>query len=156
MKKVLYTVAIAAMLFSCGNEETSEKITTDVVNNPNTAATTEALVDVNSDVPKMVFEEEVYDFGTISQGEKAKFSYNFKNEGTADLIITSAKGSCGCTVPSWPKEPIAPGASATIDVVFDSNGKKGVQNKKVTIVANTMPATNVVALKGEVLAPETK
>jgi hypothetical protein len=155
MKKVLYTVAIAAMLFSCGNEESKEQITTDVVNNPSTAAT-DASADTNTDVPKMVFEEEVYDFGTISQGEKAAFSYNFTNEGTSELIITSAKGSCGCTVPSWPKEPIAPGASATIDVVFDSNGKKGVQNKKVTIVANTMPATNVVALKGEVLAPETK
>ena len=153
MKKILYTVAIAGMLFSCGNES-EETITTDVVNNPNTAS--EAPVESNQDMPTMVFAEEVYDFGTISQGEKVSYSYKFKNEGTANLIISSAKGSCGCTVPSWPKEPIAPGTEAAIDVVFDSNGKKGKQHKKVTIVANTIPATNVIALKGDVVAPETK
>lgn len=153
MKKVLLTVAVACTMFACQNE--AKEVTTDVVNNPNTAAEG-AAAEESKDMPKMVFASEVYDFGTVSQGEKVQFSYSFKNEGTTDLIITSAKGSCGCTVPQWPKEPIAPGAEGKIDVVFDSNGKSGKQHKKVTIVANTVPATNVVALKGEVVAPETK
>lgn len=152
-KKVFIVAALAVTLFSCGGDA-EQKITTEVVNNPNSA--TENNAEQNQDMPKMVFTEEVYDFGTISQGEKVSYSYKFKNEGTADLVITSAKGSCGCTVPSWPKEPIAPGDEGTIDVVFDSNGKKGQQHKKVTIVANTMPATNVIALKGEVNAPDVK
>lgn len=159
MKKVFLSAAVVGLLFTACNDAKEEAkqeegaaITTDVVNNPNTAS--EAPEAASEDVPKMVFAEELYDFGSVSQGEKVQYSYEFKNEGKTDLIITSAKGSCGCTVPSWPKEPIAPGASGKIDVVFDSNGKSGKQHKKVTIVANTMPATNVVALKGEVIAPE--
>ena len=150
MKKVFFTVIVASVLISCGNGE-EQQISSDVVNNPITASSEQ---DKTAEMPSMVFQEEVYDFGTISQGEKVSYSYKFKNEGTADLIITSAKGSCGCTVPSWPKAPISPGDEGQIDVVFDSNGKKGQQHKKVTIVANTMPATNVIALKGEVKAPE--
>src|SRR5690606_34200408 len=99
------------------------------------------------------FEEEIFDFGTITQGEKVTHTYKFKNTGDNDLLIVSAKGSCGCTVPKWPKEPIAPGATGNIEVVFDSDGKSGRQHKKVTIVANTHPATTIIALKGDIVAP---
>jgi hypothetical protein len=117
-------------------------------------ATASGESDQETEKPKMVFEEERYDFGTINQGEKVSHSFKFKNEGDADLIIASARGSCGCTVPSWPKEPIPPGGEGVIDVVFDSNGKRGKQHKTVTVVANTIPATNVVAITGEVVIPE--
>jgi hypothetical protein len=69
------------------------------------------------------------------------------------LIITSAKGSCGCTIPEYPTDPIAPGEEGIIDVVFNSDGKSGQQNKKVTIVANTVPNTTVLAINGMVEVP---
>lgn len=150
MKRIIFSVAIVGlMLGSCGDGE--EKLSTDIVTNPATASG-----DENAAMPKMTFENDLYDFGEITQGEKVSYSYMFKNEGEADLVITSAQGSCGCTVPTWPKEPIGPGESGQIDVVFDSNGKSGKQHKKVTIVANTSPSTNVVALTGSVIAPEEK
>lgn len=151
MKKVIVTIAVLGMLFT-GCEEGEKQISTDVVAND---ATAEEGV-VSAAMPKMKFEEDLYDFGEISQGEKVSFSYTFKNVGDADLVITSAQGSCGCTVPTWPKEPIKAGATGKIDIVFDSNGKSGKQHKKVTIVANTTPATNVVALTGSVVAPAEK
>ncbi|MDQ3192310.1 MAG: DUF1573 domain-containing protein, partial [Bacteroidota bacterium] len=95
-----------------------------------------------------------YDFGVITQGEKISFSYKFKNTGKTNLIITSAKGSCGCTVPEYPKKPIAPNGEGKIEVVFDSDGKSGKQNKTVTILSNTYPATTVLNLTGEIIAPE--
>lgn len=100
------------------------------------------------------FSETEFDFGTIDSGDKVTHEYRFKNTGTEPLIINSAKGSCGCTVPSWPKEPVAPGADAVISVQFDSKGKSGAQNKKVTITANTNPQQSFIYLKGNVNAPQ--
>ena len=100
------------------------------------------------------FDEESYDFGEISQGEKVEHRFTFTNKGDADLIISSATGSCGCTVPSYPKEPVKPGETSEILVVFDSNGKKGAQHKRVTVVANTNPNKTVIAVMTNVLAPK--
>ena len=80
----------------------------------------------------------------------------FENTGKTDLIITSATATCGCTVPKWPKKPIKPGEKASIEVIFDSEHKNGQQNKQVTIIANTYPSTNMVALQGKVIAPKTE
>ncbi|MGY8954521.1 MAG: DUF1573 domain-containing protein, partial [Flavobacteriales bacterium] len=106
-----------------------------------------------SGAPVMEFEKEIFDFGTIAQGEKVNFIYKFTNTGDADLIISSAKGSCGCTVPDWPKQPIAPGEVSEIKVVFNSDGKSGNQHKDVSINANTQPALNKIAFKGIVEVP---
>ena len=100
---------------------------------------------------KMSFTEETYDFGTVSEGDKVEHIYKFKNSGNEPLIISNAQGSCGCTVPQWPKEPIAPGKTGEIKVVFDSKGKAGKQSKTVTITANTEPATTTINITGEVL-----
>ncbi len=100
------------------------------------------------------FDESTYDYGTIDQGEKAVHIYKFKNTGSEPLVISNAKGSCGCTVPQWPKEPIAPGGTGEIEVAFDSKGKKGKQTKRVTITANTDPAQTFLTITGEVNAPE--
>ena len=151
MKKVILSIAVVGILFSSCEEE-SKELSPGIVTNDATAE--EGAAD--KAMPKISFEKDLYDFGEISQGEKVSFSYSFTNIGDADLVITSAQGSCGCTVPTWPKEPIKAGATAQIDVVFDSNGKSGKQHKQVTIVANTTPATNVVALTGSVIAPEEK
>lgn len=100
------------------------------------------------------FSEVVFDFGEIMEGEKVVHNYSFKNTGKEPLIISNAKGSCGCTVPSWPREPIPPGESADIKVQFDSKGKGKVggnnQSKRVTLTANTDPAQTFLTIKGKV------
>ena len=88
------------------------------------------------------------------EGEKVVYEYKFKNTGTEPLIISNAKGSCGCTVPDWPREPIAPGAENVIKVQFDSKNKGkvggGLQSKRVTITANTDPVNTYLTIKGKV------
>lgn len=96
------------------------------------------------------FTETEFDFGTINAGEKVNHTYKFKNTGSEPLIISNAKGSCGCTVPSWPKEPIPVGGTGEIAVQFDSKGKKNKQSKRVTITANTDPAQSFLTIKGDV------
>lgn len=98
--------------------------------------------------------EKEFDYGVIEQGEKVTHVYKFKNAGDEPLIISNAKGSCGCTVPQWPKDPVMPGESGEIKVVFDSKGKSGKQSKRVTINANTEPAQTFLTIKGEINAPE--
>jgi len=90
-------------------------------------------------LPTLDFERVDYDFGTIKEGQKVNYTYKFKNNGAAPLIIQSVQPSCGCTAPDWTKDPISPGASGFVKVEFDSNGKSGMQNKMVTVTANTWP-----------------
>jgi len=149
--KLSLIVIVAAAFMSCANEEPAT-VDTSVVNNNQTASENAEV----TEMPIMEFEEVMFDFGTITQGEKVNFVYKFTNTGDADLIISSAKGSCGCTVPDWPKQPIAPGASGEIKVVFNSDGKKDNQHKDVSINANTQPALNKVAFKGVVVVPSEK
>lgn len=101
------------------------------------------------------FEESEFDFGTIDEGEKVSHTYKFTNTGNEPLIIKDAKGSCGCTVPSWPKDPIAPGGTGEMLVEFNSKGKSGSQNKRVTITANTNPGQTFINIKGQVNKAET-
>ncbi|TAK40617.1 MAG: DUF1573 domain-containing protein [Saprospiraceae bacterium] len=96
------------------------------------------------------FVETEFNFGKVKAGEKVSHEYKFTNTGKEPLVISNAKGSCGCTVPQWPKEPIAPGASSSILVEFDSKGKSGAQTKQVTITANTDPPQSIIYIKGEV------
>lgn len=100
----------------------------------------------------MVFQETEFNFGKVKAGEKVQHEYTFKNTGKEPLIISNAKGSCGCTVPNWPKEPIPVGGEGKIMVEFDSKGKSGNQTKQVTITANTNPPQSIIYIKGEVLA----
>ena len=100
----------------------------------------------------MTFDENVIDFGTVTEGEKVKKTYKFKNTGDEPLILSNAVGSCGCTVPQWPREPIAPGSTGEIVVEFNSQGKQGERDQKVTLTANTVPAQTVLSLQGTVEA----
>lgn len=149
IKNIFLAIIVSVTLAACGNEE--NEISTELIENPNSASEVDP-----EHMPVITFDNEVFDFGEIVQGEKVNHSFTFKNTGNNDLLISSAQGSCGCTVPTWPKNPIKPGETGKIDVEFDSNGKQGKQNKTVTLVANTIPNTTVIALKGEVLLPEEK
>jgi hypothetical protein len=100
------------------------------------------------------FDEETYNWGKVMDGEKVTHVFKFKNTGKEPLIISNAKGSCGCTVPEWPKDAIAPGKSGEIKVIFDSKGKGGPggkeDSKKVTITANTDPADTYITITGKI------
>ncbi|WMN07608.1 DUF1573 domain-containing protein [Marivirga arenosa] len=99
-------------------------------------------------LPVMEFTEKTHDFGTITEGDVVTKVFKFKNTGEAPLIISNATSSCGCTVPSYPKnEPIAPGEEGEIEVKYNSRGKKNQDNKVVRITANTWPATNNITIK---------
>jgi Protein of unknown function (DUF1573) len=153
MIKKIFIAAFVITLVSCGESKNdNDGITTDLIDNPATASGSEN----EDDLPYFEFVEEVKEFGKITQGEMVTAEFKFRNVGKSNLIISSAQGSCGCTVPEWPKEPIKPGADGTIKVTFNSEGKQGMQNKTVTLVANTIPNTKVIAIKGEVLVPDTK
>lgn len=98
------------------------------------------------------FEKEVHDFGNMKQHGDASTVFSFKNTGTEPLIISNAKGSCGCTVPTWPREPIAPGQTGEIKVKYDSK-RVGPINKSVTITSNAGNSkTKVIRIKGNIEA----
>ena len=99
------------------------------------------------DGSEIAFEKKVYDFGTISEGEVVEHTFKFTNTGYTDLIISNASASCGCTIPDWPKEPIAPGKQGKIKVKFNSNGKKDMITKDITILANTDPVKTILQIK---------
>jgi hypothetical protein len=97
--------------------------------------------------PAISFNNKIWDFGTITDGEVVEHTFRFTNTGTKDLVISSASASCGCTIPEWPKEPIAPGEKGEVKVEFNSNGKKDMVTKDITILANTNPVKTILQIK---------
>ena len=154
---ILLLIIMAGM--ACQNqprvssEKSIEEITSadaisnsDIVRNPISAQKPQDTVNI----AKLVFEEEVFDFGEVKEGAVAKHTYHFTNTGKMPLIISNARSTCGCTVPSWPEEPIGPGEKGKIEVEFNTKGKTENQSKPITITANTYPASTRVFMKGYV------
>ena len=146
MKKVLLILVIIMWVFSC-KQNASSKIDSSKKINP--TKLTLDQIDTPSDA-QMDFENKTWDFGVIEADEIVSYSFEFVNSGSDPLIISSAKGSCGCTVPEWPKAPISPGENGFIDVTFNSKGKNGKQNKRVTLITNMVPSQQLLIVKGEV------
>ena len=103
--------------------------------------------------PSILFESDVMDYGTIQKNADGKREFVFTNNGNKPLIITNAQGSCGCTVPSYPKEPIAPGAKGVIGVKYATD-RVGAFTKTITLTTNAAEPTKVLTIKGTVLADE--
>ena len=141
MKKPILILCIALSLTACNNE-TSTAVVLD--------STGKVVSAVNAPVIK--FEKEIYDFGVIKEGESVKYEFKFKNTGKTPLIISNAMATCGCTVPEYPNKPIKPGNTGIIKVVFNSQGKVGVQDKVVSIISNANPYLATVHMVGEVKA----
>ncbi len=143
---ILMLVVASSLVFaSCGKKKGG--VNSDIVNNPLTA-------DGSGDPDKLAaisFEETQFNFGEIIQGQVVEYDFNFTNTGKNDLVIYDAKGSCGCTVPEWPKEPIRPGKSNKIHVKFDSTNKEGHQTKTVTLTCNTQPNQVTLQVVGDVV-----
>ena len=108
----------------------------------------------NPNAPEITFESETIDYGKIEQGADGVREFKFTNTGKSPLIISNARGSCGCTVPTWPKEPIKPGESSVIKVKYDTK-RSGPINKSVTITSNASTPTKVIRIKGYVKTPVT-
>ncbi|OYU95168.1 MAG: hypothetical protein CFE21_12745 [Bacteroidetes bacterium B1(2017)] len=141
-----FIVAGLFLLVACGNN--SKMASGNLVNNPISA--TDTAADLSADAPIMTFNENIHDFGKLVDGEVVTYKFKFKNTGKSDLIISNASASCGCTVPSYPRVPIAPGEESAIDVQFNSSGKSGMVEKNVTITANTIPTQVYLVIRGEV------
>lgn len=107
----------------------------------------------NTGQAEFKFETEEHNFGTITQGESTTYEFKFTNTGSEPLIISKAEGSCGCTVPIYPKEPILKGQSSVIKVTFNSAGKMGVQDKTVTLTSNAKQSPMIIHMKGTVEKP---
>jgi len=155
MKKHSYYLVVLFLfsitVLSCSNNKNqNEKITTSLINNPITASG-----DYSTDgLPKIAFEKEVHDFGIIIEGEKVSYTFKFKNIGKSDLIIKEAKASCGCTVPKYPHQPIAPGEEGSIEVIFDSGGRTGRQSKTITVWTNCQPNQSHLEIVSEIVEPK--
>ncbi len=121
-------------------------------NNNNQTNPVTPLQTPESNLPKttITFEKMNHDFGEIIQNSENKYSFTFRNTGVEPLVISNAKGSCGCTVPNYPKEPVAPGATATIDVVYSPGMQSGKQSKNVTLTANTEPTQTILTINANV------
>jgi hypothetical protein len=107
----------------------------------------------NTSTAEMIFDKEMHDYGTIDYAGDGTYSFKFTNTGKDPLIITDAKGSCGCTVPKWPKEPILKGQSNVINVSYDTK-RPGPFTKTVTITSNAKSGTKVLTIKGNVKSQE--
>lgn len=133
MKKVLSLLIVTAFVFS--------------------AFAQDANTDKNKKVkePEITFETLVHDYGNIMQGDNGTCEFVFKNTGKADLLLTNCRSSCGCTVPEWPKNPIAPGKKATIKVKYNTQ-RVGAINKSITVESNAVNNRVVLNIKGNVSA----
>jgi len=145
IKNITAGLCLAIALAACNQTSTQQQATT-------TDTGSKAANKVNATTAAaMKFETEAHDFGKIKQGDKVTYEFKYTNTGKSPLIISDAYATCGCTTPEIEKKPIQPGASSFVKVTFDSAGKSGLQDKLITVVANTVPAENRVHLTGEVL-----
>jgi hypothetical protein len=147
---LVLSVLVLLTLSSCGSHSKSTDLPAGVVTNPNTA---DGTADKGA-LPIISFEKDFHDFGKLISGEQVTYSFKFKNTGKSLLIISNVSTSCGCTVSSFPKQPIKPGEGATIDVSFDSEGRHGLQTKSITVFTNTQPPTTTLRIQSSVVEPE--
>lgn len=145
MKRAVVALALALALASCGGGEHSD-VDVSIIQNPNTATG----VDEKVKMPVIKFEKQLHDFGTLTMGENISYSFKFTNEGNAPLVISGCDATCGCTVPDWPRDPIAPGKSGYVTVAFRSEGKAGMQLQEVTVMANTQPSATKLRIQAKV------
>ena len=150
-----FVICCSIVFFACSENTTKQtdqevtpgKLSTDLVHNPGSL---QEDTNTSLDVAIMTFTDTLHDFGRIKEGEIVQYDFNFKNTGKRNLIINDAKGSCGCTIPKYPTEPIQAGAQNVIHVTFDSKGKKGYNEKGVVVITNGKPSVSNLTILAEV------
>lgn len=130
-------------------EAEKAEVPVEMIDNPATASNPNAQP---GELPVMTFRKTDHDFGDIIENQVVETTYEFTNTGKSDLLISDCKAACGCTVPNWPREPIKPGKGGKITVKFDSAGKSGVNNKIVTVLANTKEGSTELKFRANVQA----
>jgi hypothetical protein len=101
--------------------------------------------------PEIAFEKTVHDFGKIFKGERVAYSFRFANEGNSPLVISAVRSGCGCTVGDYPKDPVKPGETGKIDVVFNSAGRNGFQSESVRVLNNSSESALTLRITAEVI-----
>ncbi len=153
MKNYILLLTLAVFCWqSCKNDakEGVKEITDPTANNADmirNPASAEEVGDTNL-LARMIFEEAVFNFGEVKEGTIVTHSFKFTNTGKVPLIIQNARSTCGCTVPDWPKDPIAPGGTGEINARFNTEGKHLAQSKVITVKANTYPSESKVTVTG--------
>ncbi len=159
VKSALAIALMAFVLGACGSDKNAEKRIAELENKLSQLESGKKVPVADAaapeekpegPIPAFTFETTDHDFGTIKEGDVVHHKFEFTNTGDAPLIIQSAKGSCGCTVPDWSKEPIPIGGKGFVNATFNSKGKPNVQNKTVTITANTWPKLTTLRIKAMV------
>lgn len=162
--KLMTVLALAVIVMSCKDRAAEKRIAelesrlAQIESNKSTTATTTPAPVAQTapeekpegPLPVINFERTDHDFGTITEGQKVSYTYKIKNTGEAPLIIQSAQPSCGCTVPTFSKDPIPVGGSGFVTAEFDSSGKPGINNKTITITSNTWPKVTTLRFKAMV------
>lgn len=145
----LYFVLALGLLVACNDGKTADgQLSGDLVTISKSASE-------NSDKQAVItFDKTEHDFGTLLQGEVVTYSFHFTNTGNVPLLISDVKTSCGCTIADFPRDPIAPGKDGFIKATYDSKGHNGFQSRAITVSSNTMPAQNVLRMKGNVKTPD--
>ena len=152
-------LALFIAFLGCQGEENNEKSIEEIQADGKISSiircpiTADGLKDTIN-IAKLEFEETIFDFGEVNEGEIVKHTFNFTNTGKVPLVINDAHSTCGCTIPKWPKAPISPGEKGKIEVEFNTKSKPNNQEKPVIISANTYPSVTKVYIKGFV-RPET-
>ena len=142
MKKLILLLFVGLISFSMNAQETVT-----VVEDTKKSVKAVAKKTADPNAPIFEFERKIIDYGAIEKGSDGTHIFKFKNVGKSPLIISNVKGSCGCTVPSAPKEPIMPGASGEIEVKYDTN-RVGPISKTITITSNASEPKKVIRVKG--------
>lgn len=155
MKKYIILLFCTLSITACQEEKKETKedkglLSTDIVNNPMSAEGVDSVA--YEDLPTMDFEDTLHNFGNITDGQKATHYFKFTNNGKTPLIVSHAKGSCGCTVAEYPRDPIAPGESGVMKVVFDSKDKSGHQEKSVAITTNSKRGLHTLYIKADIVS----
>ncbi|NJB85486.1 hypothetical protein GGR26_001231 [Lewinella marina] len=157
MLRISVILLLLAGLWACSDapadegsvEEKPAGTTASLIRNP--VADQDAAPADTSLVAKLTFEEPEYHFGEVKEGTTVRRSFRFTNTGRAPLLITDARSTCGCTVPSYPRQPIAPGEGGVVEVVFNTAHKYGRQRKPVTLTANTYPSLTTIYVDGTII-----
>lgn len=151
--KTFLAISCIAVLTACNQSASDKKVPVEMIENPATADNPNAA---GTNLAEFKFETLEHNFGDIIEGQSVEKTYEFTNIGKNPLLIDRCDVTCGCTVPEFPKEPIAPGEKGKIKVVFNSSGKSGLNNKTVTVFANIPNGNIILKFTANVIATPSK
>lgn len=145
MKKVILSLGVALLCTSAAMAQ--DKKATETMSGASSSATT-ATPPTSLKPENLAFSTESHDFGTVPEGPAAEYEFKFKNTGKEPITIQKVQASCGCTTPSYSKDPVLPGKEGAIKASYNTNGRPGPFTKTITVVSNA--GTKVVTIKGTV------